>query len=535
MEVARWQTILRSARDAVICIDAAGRMNVFNPAAEAMFGYCADEVLGQSVSLLMTLPERDEHEGYLREYHRTGVPKAIGRIRQLQARRKNGEVFPIELSVSEARAGDEVVYTAIIRDVTDRKKIDEAIASRVNRQAAIAELGLRALRGARLPDLMNDAAALVVETLNVEFCKILELLPDGKALRLRAGVGWREGLVGHYTVSAGPESQAGYTLTTQEPVILDDLRTEHRFNGPQLLYDHAIVSGMSVIIHGRGSPYGVLAAHTVRQRQFTTEDTHFLQAMANVLATTIERAQAEKEVREFQALAQQRERLADLGAIAAQVVHDLGNPVAALSLQAELLLRRASRDPSVAGDSVSRPAARIAAEVRRLDKLINDFKDFARQQRLERTTLELPAFLHAICELWRPVAAQRHIELELTIADHVPTIRADEGKLRRLLDNLIKNAVEAFEAGPGQIRIQVSVPTGDKLRISVCDSGSGIRPGAQVFRLFETTKPGGMGLGLSVAKQIALAHGGNLEVERLEPHGSAFHLDLPLKLSRTLG
>jgi PAS domain S-box-containing protein len=514
----------------VICIDPTGRITLFNPSAAQMFGYGAEEVLDRNVRVLMPWPQRDEHDSYIRDYRETGVAKAIGRTRHVEARRKNGEIFPIELSVSETRVAKEILYTAIIRDVTERKKAEKTIETRVRQQAVVAELGLRALGGAPLSELMDEAARAVAKALAVEYCKILELLPDGGSFRLRAGVGWKEGLVGRATVSAGADSQAGYTLHSGAPVIVEDLRAETRFRGPPLLHDHGVVSGMSAIIHGRDRPFGVLAAHSAQRRVFTRDDTHCLQAVANVLAASIERVRAEEWKRQFQQLAQQRERLADMGAIAAKIVHDVGNPVAALILQAEVLLRRAARDPGAPANALKGPAERIHSEVRRLDQLVSEFRDFTRQQRLDLRTIELSGFLETVVELWRPVAAERQIALELDVLTSVPCLRADEGKLRRVMDNLIKNAVEAIPAGPGRIRIQMSKPTPETLRISIRDSGTGIPAGVDVFRLFETTKPDGFGLGLSIARRIAVAHGGNLEVEQLRPHGTTFHLDLPVQV-----
>ena len=124
---ARWRTLLEAARDAIISIDAAGRITLFNPAAEFMFGYRSAEVLGQTLGLLMPAPYQTEHNQYIEAYRRTGVPKAIGRIRKVYARRKSGRVFPIELSVSEVRTGDEITYSAIIRDITEREETEEAL------------------------------------------------------------------------------------------------------------------------------------------------------------------------------------------------------------------------------------------------------------------------------------------------------------------------------------------------------------------------------------------------------------------------
>ena len=146
---------------------------------------------------------------------------------------------------------------------------------------------------------MDKTVALVARVLGVEYCKILKLLPDGEAFLLKAGIGWHPGLVGQATVSAGRESQAGFTLLSSEPVIVDNLRTERRFNGPLLLFDHKVVSGMSVTIFGKERPYGVLGAHTLHHRKFSHDDVNFLVAVANVLAAAIERRRDEAILQEI--------------------------------------------------------------------------------------------------------------------------------------------------------------------------------------------------------------------------------------------
>jgi PAS domain S-box-containing protein len=178
-------------------------------------------------------------------------------------------------------------------DITKRKQAEERLELYANRQALVAELSCIALAGTDLTTLMNSAVTLIAQSLKVEYCKVLELLPNGEALLLRAGVGWQPGLVGKATVGADINSQAGYTLLAAEPVIVNDLRTETRFTGPQLLHDHQVVSGMSVIIHGLERPFGVLGAHTIQARNFSPDEIYFLQAVANILATAIDRQKME--------------------------------------------------------------------------------------------------------------------------------------------------------------------------------------------------------------------------------------------------
>lgn len=184
--------------------------------------------------------------------------------------------------------------------------LKDELAVRANQQAAVAELGQLALEGADLQSLMDSAARQVALRLGVEFCKVLELLPDEEHLLLRAGVGWRPGLVGRARVGAGLDSQAGYALFTRQPVIVEDLSREERFHGPELLLEHGVISGLSVIIGGARLPFGVLGAHSRERRTFSADDIHFLKAVANILGAAIQRKRTENELQALNASLEQR-------------------------------------------------------------------------------------------------------------------------------------------------------------------------------------------------------------------------------------
>lgn len=128
--------LLATTRDAVVCMDRHGLIVLFNEAAEQMFGYAAPEVLGQDVKLLMAEPYASEHGAYVERYEQTRVPRAIGRIRSVAARRKSGEVFPIELSVTEVDLGEKARYGAFIRDISEKISLQERLLER-ERLAAI--------------------------------------------------------------------------------------------------------------------------------------------------------------------------------------------------------------------------------------------------------------------------------------------------------------------------------------------------------------------------------------------------------------
>jgi len=184
-------------------------------------------------------------------------------------------------------------------ELRERALVEAELVIRARQQSAVAKLGQQALADTDLQGLMQEATALVAQTLEVKYCKVLELLPKEAALQLRAGVGWRQGLVGQATVSASRQSQAGYTLLSAEPVVVRDLSIETRFKGSSLLHSHGVVSGMSVIIEGKDRPFGVLSTHSTKHRSFSKDDINFMQAIANVIATAVERQEAEEQLNRF--------------------------------------------------------------------------------------------------------------------------------------------------------------------------------------------------------------------------------------------
>ncbi|TMT81600.1 PAS domain S-box protein [Haloterrigena sp. H1] len=177
--------------------------------------------------------------------------------------------------------------------------LDSKVHTRVRQQEVVAELGQQALETDGLDQLMHDAAAAVAETLNVEYAKVFELLPGGDEVFLRQGVGWRDGLVGNVRVPTHFDSQAGYTLNSEEPIIVSDINTTERFSGPELLTSHDVVSGISVIIGSVEDPWGILGVHTTERREFTNHDANFVQSVANVLASAIANRETQNELKEM--------------------------------------------------------------------------------------------------------------------------------------------------------------------------------------------------------------------------------------------
>jgi PAS domain S-box-containing protein len=184
-------------------------------------------------------------------------------------------------------------------DISDQKKLEEKLRIKEKQNDVLYKIGKIALEFESLQAFMNESVKLIASILELEYCKIMELMPDGNFL-LRAGVGWQPEFVGKHVVGGEKESQAGYTLLSRMPVIVEDFEEEDRFNKPEILKIHGVGSGASVIIGSMEKVYGVLVVNSKKKKKFTSEDTYFLNSVAFLIAQTVERNNAVEALREGQ-------------------------------------------------------------------------------------------------------------------------------------------------------------------------------------------------------------------------------------------
>jgi len=218
------------------------------------------------------------------------------------------------------------------------------------------------------------------------------------------------------------------------------------------------------------------------------------------------------------------ERLAAVGTMAAGLAHEVRNPLNSAALQLQVLRRRLARPDSTPA-SIDSVTVLVEDEIRRLERLVSDFLSFARPRPLELQATALGELCRAVVALVTPEAEASHVEVELDVATELPPIAVDPERLRQVLQNLVRNAVEAMPDG-GRLTLRAR-HAGDHVELDVADTGQGFGDEAPVFDAFFTTKPKGTGLGLSIVHRIVTDHGGTIRV-RSHPGDTCFTIALPV-------
>jgi len=221
----------------------------------------------------------------------------------------------------------------------------------------------------------------------------------------------------------------------------------------------------------------------------------------------------------------ERERLAAIGAAAAKLAHEVGNPINGMLLNLQLLARRiATRQPH---ERLGALVCRVEGEVQRMAKLLEEFRGMSRRQAFLLEPVIPRALLEHLAADHRAEYEARGVQLVLACEPDLPAIRVDRCKMLQVLLNLGKNAVEAMGRAGGTLTLGAHADNGG-IAVTVDDTGPGVADDIDVFEPFATTKSDGTGLGLPVARQIVAGHGGELSYYSEPGRGTTFRVWLPL-------
>jgi PAS domain S-box-containing protein len=497
--------IVSIALDAIISIDEDRRITLFNWGAEQIFGYTAEEAIGQSLDMLLPPAARERHASHIAQFATSSVTaRRMSERTPISGLRKSGEIFPAEASISRFRAGGRWTFTVTLRDITDRQRTEEGLRFLSETGALLNDL-------IRSPQALERVAQRAVPTLG-DVCTI-DLVDDGHittvavaasdpalASRAPSGLSWdaddpavqtlRDGAV--RLLSDGDRSTPELGSTLVVPLIaLDKVLGAMRF---------AMAAG------GRH--------HDASYRALAEE-------LAVRVALAVDGAALFQRTR--QAVGARNEVLA-------VVSHDLRNPLSAIKMCVGAL-RESPTDPETTRELLGTVHESAALMSRIIQDLLDVANIDAGKLSIERQRQPLAPILVQAISMFESAAAEDQITLRHDWNASLPDIPIDADRILQVLANLLHNACKFTPAG-GIIRVRAETAS-DAVLVAVSDTGPGI-PSDELPRVFDrfwhdrqASKIRSTGLGLAIARGIVEAHGGRIAVESTLGNGSTFTFTLP--------
>jgi signal transduction histidine kinase len=390
---------------------------------------------------------------------------------------------------------------------------------------ALGKFGELALRSDDLDEILTEACHLVAEALKTDLAKVMELQEGGESLIVRAGIGWKPGVVGVMTISATGDTSEAIVLQTGEPIISPNVKTEKRFSYPKFLIDNGVKALANVVIIGGKNrpPFGILQVDSHKTRQFNENDSNFLRSYANLLAAAVDRLRTNKESRMVENRLAQVQRADAVGRLSAGVAHDFNNVLHVLMGGLEAAIEELDDRPLIRADLET--ALRAA---QRGSRLTSHLLSFTRQQMLVSEQIQLPLLLAQLADTLKRTLGHK-IKVAVRVEPNLPSVFADVGHLDAALLNLALNARDAMPDG-GLLGIDASCVDG-RVIIAISDNGTGMSPDTLVLAcdpFFTTKGMGGSGLGLAMVHGFAQQSGGELRITSTPGKGTRVEILLPV-------
>jgi len=349
-----------------------------------------------------------------------------------------------------------------------------------------------------------------------------------------------------YSVAPGGEVARGDVFKLADTYCHDTLRAgtllgfEHASAGPWRAHPcyrrFGLEAYLGVPVRVGGQVYGTLSFSSFKPRStlFTPVDRELIQLMAQWVGGALEQEYMAETTQRQQTLLAHASRLNTLGEMASGLVHEINQPITAINLYAEAGLTWVCNEalgPAEARETLEK----IIAQTVRAKAIIQRIRHFARQGKPHYATVRINDLFADIMDFLNLEARRHQIDLRYDIAPELPPTRADVLQVQQVLLNLIRNAMDAMSADGLEIRALVISARAEStgIEIAVQDSGPGLAPEAlgQLPPPFFTTKPDGLGLGLSISQSIVEAHGGQLWATSNAERGVTFHFTLPIAAS----
>jgi len=367
------------------------------------------------------------------------------------------------------------------------------------------------------------------ELMRARMCSLMLLDETREWLDLRASYGAGDAYIHKPRLGAG-ESLIGVVVRRKKPLQVANVQTDARYQNVELARRENLVSLLSVPLIFAGQCIGALSVYTARPYSFSNEEIKILSALAELSAIAIEKARLYERVVDVEEQLRQNEKLSALGLLAAEVAHEIRNPLTVMKLLYHSLnLKFEAKDPR------SKDAEIIEAKIEHLNKIVEQILDFARTTEPKLAPVNMNDLVDELSLLVRHKLANQDIKLVHQLAPDLPAVLGDAPQLEQAFLNLILNAAEAMAEG-GTLTIRSRVLTGtDKSRhvaVEFKDTGGGMTD-EQKKHAFKTvlasTKSKGSGLGMAIVGRIIETHHGEIHIRSRVGRGTTIRIALPVK------
>lgn len=489
---ALFRLLIATAVDGIIATDAHGRVQVYNAACEALFGYGQDEVIGKNIKMLMPAPFQAEHDGYLSNYLQTAEKQIIGIGREVVGKRKDQTTFPMYLLVGEGQIDGKTVFVSIIQNLTERKLADDAIRERETRLRSILDTVPDAIITINEFGIIKSFSRAASRIFGYEFAEVV-----GKSVKMLMPSPYREqhdGELEHYR-------QTGERRIIGKGRIV----VGQRRDGSTFPMELSVGE-----VHG-----GVRRLFTGFVRDIT------------------EKQSTERRLQELQSELLHVSRLSAMGQLTAAIAHELNQPLTAISNYVAAAKRTLDSEGS-GSDAVVRVQNMIdkaAAQTLRAGRIIRNIRDFVEKRESNRAPENLSKIVEEALALAFVGATDMNIKVKLNLDATLPPVLVDRIQIQQVLINLIRNSIDAMLSAQTR-ELLLASGRGDPgfANVTVHDTGPGLSPhiSKRLFQPFQTTKEKGLGMGLTICQAIVEAHGGRIWLDEDMSSGTSFGFRVPL-------
>jgi PAS domain S-box-containing protein len=491
--------------DALLLVDPVGSIVMANPAATQLLGYTQHELLGLGVDALVPDSIRPRHATFREAYGKAPRARPMGTQMELVARRKDASEVMVEIALSPMQEHGLSYVVAAIRDIAAYPRVKQVL-QRARYSEHLAQLGRLAV-DARDPQLlMERVPAIAAAALQVEVAMVFLLESSWLEFRVASGVGLLADEAVGARIANLPHTLPGFMLAQGQPVSVPDYRLEQRFAVPQAYLGAGLTSALMVPLSDRGRTIGALGVHARSAQRFGADELHFLESLANLLATSLQRAQSEEALNHAQ-------RLESVGQLTGGIAHDFNNLLTVIQGNLQVI----EELPALAQDAYGQQLVAAATRAtRRAAELTGKLLAFSRRQVLQPSAVDAGALMGSLADMLRRTLDQR-IRIEVEAPAQCPPVLADPSQLESALLNIAINARDAMPDGgllrfslepcdtlPADLRRALDDPSARAdgfVAISISDTGSGMPEEVKerAFEPFFTTKAAGRGTGLGLS------------------------------------